>query len=55
MQALILRVLEIIDEMLYNNESTCLICEEEETHTPDCELHSLVQDLQEALEDPFNS
>jgi len=55
MQALILRGLEIIDEMLYNNESICLICGEQESHTSDCELRSLIQDLQEALEDPFNS
>ena len=56
MQDLILRVLEVIDALLLDGDGTCNLCyEEDSVHTPDCELGQLLEDLHEALEDPFNS
>jgi len=53
MQDLLLRMLEVLDALL---EDACSICfEEEHIHTPDCEIKQLLDDINEALEDPFNS
>lgn len=56
MQSLLLRIIEMLDTLLQELDDVCPICfEEVQSHTPDCELQELIDNINEALEDPFNS
>jgi len=56
MQDLLAKVLDVLDAMIVEDEGHCTFCREEDfKHIPECVLGQVLDEVNEALEDPFNS